>query len=95
MNQIRRSFTPDQKAPIVHRHLSGEEPVSDLTAEFGPQPSQIHNWVMLVQILRDWYKSGKSDDLGRSKQVFCTPYLPNPVSPFHGEPLHLELRSCS
>ena len=48
MNQTRRHFTPDQKAQIVRRHLSGKEPVSDLADEFGLQPSQIHSWVKLV-----------------------------------------------
>ena len=48
MNQTRRPFTPDQKAQIVRRHLSGKELVSDLADEFGLQPSQIHNWVKVV-----------------------------------------------
>ena len=48
MNPTRRHFTPDQKAQIVRRHLSGKEPVSNLADEFGLQPSQIHTWVKLV-----------------------------------------------
>jgi transposase-like protein len=48
MNQTRGHFTPEQKAQIVRRHLSGKEPISDLADEFGLQPSQIHNWVKLV-----------------------------------------------
>ena len=48
MSQTRRHFTPDQKAQIVRRHLSGREPISNLADEFGLQPSQIHNWVKLV-----------------------------------------------
>lgn len=48
MSQTRRRFTPDQKARIVRRHLSGREPISNLADEFGLQPSQIHNWVKLV-----------------------------------------------
>jgi transposase len=48
MSQTRRHFTPDQKAQIVRRHLSGKEPISDLADEFGLQPSQIHTWVKLV-----------------------------------------------
>ena len=48
MNQTRRHFTPEQKAQIIRRHLSGKEPVSDLADEFGLQPSQIHSWVKLV-----------------------------------------------
>jgi hypothetical protein len=38
-------------------------------------------------LLRDWYESGKSN---RRDQTFTLPYLSNPVSPFHGEPLHDE-----
>jgi len=48
MSQTRRHFTPDQKAQIVRRHLSGKEPISNLADEFGLQPCQIHNWVKLV-----------------------------------------------
>jgi transposase len=48
MSQTRRHVTPDQKAQIVRRHLSGKEPVSNLADEFGLQPSQIHNWVKQV-----------------------------------------------
>jgi transposase len=48
MNTQRRHLTPDQKAQIVRRHLSGREPVSNLADEFGIQPSQIHFWVKQV-----------------------------------------------
>ncbi len=48
MSQTRRRFTPDQKAQIVRRHLSGKEPISNLADKFGLQPTQIHNWVKLV-----------------------------------------------
>lgn len=48
MSQTRRHFTPDQKAQIVRRHLSGKEPISNLADEFGLQPSQIHYWVKQV-----------------------------------------------
>lgn len=48
MSQTRRHFTPDQKAQIVRRHLTGKEPISDLADEFGLQPSQIHNWIKIV-----------------------------------------------
>lgn len=48
MSQTRRRFSPDQKAQIVRRHLSGKEPISNLADEFGLQPSQIHTWVKQV-----------------------------------------------
>lgn len=47
-NSKRRHFTPEQKAEIVRRHLSGKEAVSALAEEFDLQPSQIHTWVNLV-----------------------------------------------
>ncbi len=47
-NSKRRHFTPEQKAEVVRRHLSGKEPVSKLAEELGVQPSQIHAWVNLV-----------------------------------------------
>jgi len=47
-NGSRRHFTPQQKAEIVRRHLSGKKAVSDLASEFQIQPSQIHGWVKLV-----------------------------------------------
>jgi len=48
MSKTRRFFTPEQKAAIVRRHLSGKEAVSDLADEFGVQPTLIHNWVNQV-----------------------------------------------
>lgn len=44
MSRIRRTFTADQKAEAVRRHLSGKEAVSDLGDALGVQPSHIHNW---------------------------------------------------
>jgi transposase-like protein len=44
----RRHFSPEQKAEIVRRHLSGKEPVSKLADELDVQPSQIHTWINLV-----------------------------------------------
>ena len=41
----RRTFTADEKAAIVRRHLWDKVPVSDLAQEHQVQPSQIHNWV--------------------------------------------------
>lgn len=41
----RRTFTADEKAAIVRRHLWDKVPVSDLSQEYQVQPSQIHNWV--------------------------------------------------
>lgn len=50
MNQkkTRRSFTPQQKAEAVRRHLSDKVPVSDLADELDVQPTMIHFWVRQV-----------------------------------------------
>lgn len=48
MTKTRRTFTPDQKAEIVRRHLAGKEQVSNLSDEFDLQPTQIHAWVKQV-----------------------------------------------
>jgi transposase len=58
----RRHFTPEQKAQIVRRHLSGKEPVSALAEEFDLQPSQIHTWVnqVLVQAEQVFEKSQRN-----------------------------------
>jgi transposase-like protein len=55
----RRHFTPEQKAQVVRRHLSGKEPVSALAEELGVQPSQIHAWVnqVLAQAEKAFEKS--------------------------------------
>ena len=40
----RRSFTPEQKAAIVRRHLADKVPVSDLCDEYKIQPSVLYSW---------------------------------------------------
>jgi transposase-like protein len=47
-NGTRRHFTPQQKAEVVRRHLSGKEAISALADELKIQPSQIHGWVKQV-----------------------------------------------
>ena len=46
--KTRRTFTPQQKAEAVRRHLSDKVPVSDLADELEVQPTVIHVWVRLV-----------------------------------------------
>jgi transposase-like protein len=48
MSRKRRTFTAEQKAEVVRRHVSGKEAVSDLADELGVQPTQIHTWVKQV-----------------------------------------------
>lgn len=62
----RRTFTSEQKAAIVRRHLGGKEAVSDLADEFQVQPTQIYNWVnqVLAQAERAFERGrthGRSD----------------------------------
>lgn len=45
MGQKRRTFTAEQKADVVRRHLRDKVAVSDLADELNIQPSQIHQWV--------------------------------------------------
>ncbi len=40
MTRSRRTFTADEKAAIVLRHLIDKTPVSDLCDEYGLQPTQ-------------------------------------------------------
>jgi len=44
MTRSRRTFTAQEKAAIVLRHLVDKTPVSDLSDEFGLQPTQIYAW---------------------------------------------------
>jgi len=45
MSNVRRSFTAEQKAELVRRHLRDRIPVGQLAEELDLQPSQIHQWV--------------------------------------------------
>ena len=68
MSRTRRRFTPEQKAQIVRRHLSGKEAVSALAEELSIQPSQIHAWVS--QVLAQADKAfERSPENGRSEKV--------------------------
>ena len=44
----RRTFTAEQKAEAVRRHLRDRVSVSDLAEELQVQPSQIHQWIAAV-----------------------------------------------
>ena len=50
MNQkkTRRTFTSQQKADAVRRHLADQVPVSKLAEELNVQPTLIHLWVRQV-----------------------------------------------
>lgn len=61
MGKIRRSFTAEQKAEVVRRHLKDKEAVSDLADELKIQPSMIHQWVatVLAQMEQAFVGSGR------------------------------------
>lgn len=40
----RRTFTPEQKAVILRRHLQDKIPISDLCDEYGMSPSVLYLW---------------------------------------------------
>jgi transposase-like protein len=42
--RTRRSYTPEQKAAILRRHLVDKVPVSDLCDEYEIQPSVFYGW---------------------------------------------------
>ena len=72
MARIRRSFSAEQKAEIVRRHLAGKEAVSKLAEEFQLQPTQIHAWVnqVLTQAPRAFERSpgnGSAEDTKDSR----------------------------
>ena len=73
MSKSRRHFSPQQKADIVRRHVSGKEPVSNLADEFQVQPTQIHAWVkqVLDQAERAFEKAaqGARIDSGKDRQI--------------------------
>jgi transposase-like protein len=48
MTRSRRTFTSQEKATIVLRHLIDKIPVSDLCDEFGLHPTQIYTWQKLL-----------------------------------------------
>lgn len=42
--RARRSYTPEQKAAILRRHLVDKVPISDLCDEYQLRPSVIYGW---------------------------------------------------
>ena len=66
MGQSRRSFTAEQKANVVRRHLKDKVAVSDLADELGIQPSQIHQWVNAVLGQAEQAFVGKGGRRGKS-----------------------------
>jgi len=44
----RRSFTAQQKADAVRRHLKDHIPVSQIANDLNVQPTMVHNWINAV-----------------------------------------------
>lgn len=44
MTRTRRTFTAEEKANVVKRHLMDKVPVSDLCDELKIQPTQVYQW---------------------------------------------------
>lgn len=42
--RVRRSYTNEEKAAILRRHLVDKKPVSDICDEYGLQPSVFYSW---------------------------------------------------
>ena len=42
--RVRRSYSTEEKAAIVRRHLADKVPVSDLCDEYKIQPSVFYTW---------------------------------------------------
>ena len=70
MSGTRRTFTAEQKAEVVRRHLRGKVPVSQLADELNIQPSQIHQWIntVLAQAEQAFAKTAKQDKRRLAKQ---------------------------
>lgn len=44
----RRSWSPEEKAKAVRRHLRDGASVADLAEELGTGPGQVHGWIKVV-----------------------------------------------
>lgn len=70
MSRNRRTFTAEQKAEVVRRHLRDKVPVSQLAEELKVQPSQIHQWVntVLAQAEQAFTRAGHQGKRRLAKQ---------------------------
>lgn len=48
MSKTRRSFSAEQKADAVRRHIKDKVAISDLAAELDIQPTLIYQWIATV-----------------------------------------------
>lgn len=73
MTQKRRSFSPQQKADIVRKHLVVKLPVSQLADQFQLQPTLIHNWIKtaLSQLDRAFETAAKPKQPDQREQTIA------------------------
>ena len=65
----RRTFTAEQKAEILRRHIKDKEQVSDLCQEYGIQPSVFYGWQnQLLERMESVLNSGRVRD-SRERQL--------------------------
>ncbi|MCA9159223.1 MAG: transposase [Planctomycetales bacterium] len=77
MSKSCRSFTAEQKADVVLRHLKDKVAISDLAAELGTQPTQIYQWVAtaLAQVEKAFLvKSGRRSKSSEAKLEHPLPF---------------------
>jgi len=59
----RRTFSAEQKAEILRRHIKDKEQVSDLCEEYGIQPSVFYGWQnQLLERMPTVLRSGRVRD---------------------------------
>jgi transposase-like protein len=70
MSRARRTFSAEQKAQVVRRHLADKQPVSQLADELQVQPGLIHAWInqLLTQAERV-FQSAPANGQGRAEQA--------------------------
>ena len=69
--RTRRTFTAEEKATILRRHLSDKIPVSDLCEEYKLQPSVFYQWQrqLLDNAARALEASRKADRQGKKYEA--------------------------
>ena len=70
----RRSYTPDEKATILRRHLADKVPVSDLCDEYRITPSVFYLWQRqalerLSEVLQDGRSTRAQRDVGAADRA--------------------------
>lgn len=68
--RVRRTFTADDKAAILRRHLIDKVPVSDLCEEYRIQPSLFYLWQrQAMENLGSAFQNGSRGEQASSKEA--------------------------